>query len=300
VKFIQLFETFVCYSRFDLQSGCHPKLDLGSSEAAFVCFSWIPDRVWNDNLNQNDYQATSKNNNKIKSNPQNLLQQLTFLLFTILSLLSVPFPVLAGGGDTTVVVTPGGGSGSGSGTVITTNLNQNGTQSGNSSLGNSSSSLQNGFQSSGGSTVTITPNNNNGNYVAPNASNYVVGNGAGFNSQNLNGSLNGTFYPRPYIGDLASQKCEFNIFAGTSSNPTTQVGIDYQAGVSWSSQKCVDPQKIEKTRQIEETKRTALQTSAAQNIDCMRNRLIAIKEKIDPELICKVPQVVEIKVLSEE
>jgi hypothetical protein len=216
------------------------------------------------------------------------------LISCLISVLTLSVsPAFAGGGDTTVVVNPGGGAGSGS--VVTTNPNS-GSQSGNQTLG---SGLQNGFQSSGGSTVTITPNNN-GNYVAPNASNYVAGNGAGFNGQNLNGGVSGTYYPRPYIGDLSSQKCEFNIFAGTSSNPTTQVGLDYQAGISWSSQKCVDPQKIEKTRQIEETKRTALQTSAAQNIDCTRNRLIAIKEKIDPELICKVPQVVEVKVLNEE
>jgi hypothetical protein len=204
-------------------------------------------------------------------------------------------PAQAGGGDTTVVVTPGGnGSGTNpnpsSGTTITTTP----TGSGGGSLG-----LSGGLQSTQGSTVTITPNNS-GNYVAPNASNYQVGNGNSYNQQNLNSGYGGTFYPRPYIGDFASQKCEFNIFAGGSSNPITQSGVDLQGGLSWSSQKCVDPQKIEKTRQIEETKRTALQTSAAQNIECMRDRLIAIKEKIDPDSICKVPTVVEVKVLSEE
>jgi hypothetical protein len=93
-----------------------------------------------------------------------------------------------------------------------------------------------------------------------------------------------------------SQSCGFSLNGGIGNSNTIQKTV-YQVGFSYNTQPCSNPNKIEKLRQEEETKRVKLQTQGSIVINCMRERTNALILKQNPDTVCKVPDLSEINSL---
>jgi hypothetical protein len=93
-----------------------------------------------------------------------------------------------------------------------------------------------------------------------------------------------------------SQSCGFALNGGIGNTNTIQQTV-YQVGFSYNSQPCSNPNKLEKLRQEEDTKRVKLQTQGSIVINCMREKTNALSLKQNPDSVCKIPDLSEINSL---